>query len=686
MASQAILANQRFVGGITLNITSGAELPSTVVDKQIFVITDQFVNKYYLDTNKPTEPVEGDIWVQIARSPDVVDVSRGNESIRFGLVSASRYNGSAWEYLKAYHGFYGYWCCFTDLLNEIPVSTSSADVIIRLKESSADIPYIVLQHNYNNSGRTLVMRKDLDSTKLAWHTASGAISFSASSMYTNLCSFVTNRFSTTMQELIATTPVQCVVSNSDGTLVDVDLQAFLLSATELGNTDTTYKTEGTAIPYFDSAAKRIAYLNGTAAIWQTRTPYSNANSVGVAANGNFNDYTKTTTYGPRICFTLPGDVPIVKNADDTYSIAEVEVGSGEPEIVNIDLSLATAETKHVLKGFTFYSHETQELQTGELTVSGNADFTFSYDGAYTDVTDATTNTRTITFTGSGTFIPDYDLAVTATLQGGGGGGGESATSGNVATGGNGGHGYHVSSEVVLEAGVPYEIVVGEGGKEATIESTTSGHGGDGGDTIAFELTASGGKGGRYGYAGSPGADGEGGEGVPLENGGEGGYAYSPSVGGTTNRAPTAGQPGVVQLQFTVDAGQSIFDATATPADVLAGKTFFSGANGISTLQEGTLAMSLTYVAKAASFRRDPVTISSVNIVPVSLVAVNSDGDNLWNGWLTASSGNSSSGTVQVVSGSSTGTWSYSAGSLTIDLGWTYSESTLITVRMFGYEP
>ena len=109
---------------------------------------------------------------------------------------------------------------------------------------------------------------------------------------------------------------------------------FILSAYEVGWTtaDGSMPVDGACLDYFEGAAtkdpKRIAYLNGSANIWHTRTPYTyggsaatrqwEVDSVGYYSNSG----SCTGSYGVRPALVLPSDVRvgINPNADGSYSL------------------------------------------------------------------------------------------------------------------------------------------------------------------------------------------------------------------------------------------------------------------------------------------------------------------------------------------------------------------------------
>lgn len=114
----------------------------------------------------------------------------------------------------------------------------------------------------------------------------------------------------------ATLPCKVVTDASNSTTIDSNVSAkiFIPSATEVGMTFNTGYTEGSIWSYFSthiSVSYRIAYLNGTATAWWTRTPdtsWTNRNwYVNTSGSGNSNAVS-ATFIGIRPALILPSTI------------------------------------------------------------------------------------------------------------------------------------------------------------------------------------------------------------------------------------------------------------------------------------------------------------------------------------------------------------------------------------------
>lgn len=156
-----------------------------------------------------------------------------------------------------------------------------------------------------------------------WHTSSSN-SYSSSAIHSYLNSTFLNLFDSNIKSVVKTVKIPytngkgntgSLATGSDG----LSTQVFLLSAIEIGFSEDNANVEGAVLSYFNGVANsdRIAYFDGTAAIWWLRSPYvSTAMSGGSGAwfvnpDGS-GIYTRVNNnYGIRPAIILPSDTVIV---------------------------------------------------------------------------------------------------------------------------------------------------------------------------------------------------------------------------------------------------------------------------------------------------------------------------------------------------------------------------------------
>ena len=108
---------------------------------------------------------------------------------------------------------------------------------------------------------------------------------------------------------------------------------FLLSAKEVGFSDTYIPNDGAKLDYFNSGngtdAKRVAKYNGSATNWWLRSPNtSNTSSVwGVNSGGRYDYNGANSTYGVRPALVLPTDLLVSDDGTVTTNTAPTTPGS-----------------------------------------------------------------------------------------------------------------------------------------------------------------------------------------------------------------------------------------------------------------------------------------------------------------------------------------------------------------------
>lgn len=113
---------------------------------------------------------------------------------------------------------------------------------------------------------------------------------------------------------------------------------FLLSGYECGWTTSDnqyFPVDGAKLAYFETGTgtsannKRIAKLNGSAAVWWLRSPYTNYTSSvwDVNSNGYYDGYVATGTYGVRPALVLPSSLLVSDDGSVTTNTAPTTPGS-----------------------------------------------------------------------------------------------------------------------------------------------------------------------------------------------------------------------------------------------------------------------------------------------------------------------------------------------------------------------
>lgn len=209
------------------------------------------------------------------------------------------------------------------------LGNKSVGSIVKLKENGVLVDFYVAKHDYENglngSGRTLVVRKDCYDTR-QWHT-SNVNAYATSAIDTWLNSTYKNLLDADIRGVIGTTKIKYTPGNGNTTVGTLERAIFLLSVTELGKSASYANTEGTALSIASSL--QIAYLNGSAVVQWTRSPYTSNTSYAyfLNTNGDVGSGGCYVTHGSRPAFTLPSTLSVSDDGSVSVNTAPTISGS-----------------------------------------------------------------------------------------------------------------------------------------------------------------------------------------------------------------------------------------------------------------------------------------------------------------------------------------------------------------------
>lgn len=189
------------------------------------------------------------------------------------------------------------------------LSTKVAGSIIKIKESGSPVEFIVCKHDYeselNGSGRTLVVRKDCYDNR-RWHS-SNVNAYATSDIDAWFNSTYKNLLDADIRGAIGTTKFKYTPGNGNNIVSTLERAIFSLSATELNKSESWFNVEGTALEIASSL--QIAYMNGSAVVQWTRSPFRNGRDYACHLNsdGTVDANYCASSYGSRPAFTLPSD-------------------------------------------------------------------------------------------------------------------------------------------------------------------------------------------------------------------------------------------------------------------------------------------------------------------------------------------------------------------------------------------
>ena len=191
-----------------------------------------------------------------------------------------------------------------------PLGNYTEGEIVKINEGGSPVDFYVAKHDYesslNGTGRTLVFRKDCYDQR-QWHT-SNVNAYASSAIDSWLNSTYKNMLDADIRALIGSTKIRYTPGNGNTTMGTLDRAVFLLSAYELGKSESWFNKEGTTLP--NATNYQIAKLNGSTVVQWTRSPYTGNASTAVYlySNGSVGVNNCDYSCGSRPAFTLPSTI------------------------------------------------------------------------------------------------------------------------------------------------------------------------------------------------------------------------------------------------------------------------------------------------------------------------------------------------------------------------------------------
>lgn len=193
-----------------------------------------------------------------------------------------------------------------------PLGNFSEGDIIQLNEGGVPVDFYVAKHDYesalNGAGRTLVVRKGVYDQR-QWHS-SNVNAWASCTMRSWLNGDYKALLGPEIQEAMGTTTYRYTPGNGNTSVSTRSDAVFLLSATELGKSESWFNVEGSVLPI--ASILQVAYQNGSTTAQWTRSVDTNdtRNAIYLYRNGTVYNSLCTFSDGSRPVFTLPSDFRI----------------------------------------------------------------------------------------------------------------------------------------------------------------------------------------------------------------------------------------------------------------------------------------------------------------------------------------------------------------------------------------
>ncbi len=318
--------------GISLDVISGSSLPSAVVNDQIYIITSTTPGTIYVDTDTPSSPASGDVWVVAAEGgAGAITFTEDSPLFRVSFKAVKQYGSNGeWSNVEAYLGMSGTWV-------KIGVSLPSAGTPLN-DFTWAQIDYISengLMSDYFNIGDTKNVTigsatyvveivgfshddradgsgkvgltfglKDCLNTAYQMNSSNtNSGGWGGCALRATLRGDIWNQLPSDLRDVIKEVTKKTSAGGASGIINSISDTLFLFAEKEIfGSKQYSVDGEGTQYARFTASNTRIKKLNGSAMYWWLRSPHSNNANIFCAVNtsGAANYYGADTSYG--VCF------------------------------------------------------------------------------------------------------------------------------------------------------------------------------------------------------------------------------------------------------------------------------------------------------------------------------------------------------------------------------------------------
>lgn len=318
-------------GGASIDVITASSLPTTVVENQIVVITDTTPGTIYVDTNEPSSPVSGDLWVVVAEGDYGINFTEDAPYFSTKFIAAKQYNGSSWVGLDGYIGVSGVWQQFARSLPAMgtPLGQWTWEQIVILANSGEDVTQYfsvgdeknltfttgevvtyVIGDFYKNTITGTSKNAPLAFTPKNCLNANHEFGYGGWDDASIRLTHMVDIFNVFPAELKADGAIKAVdvVANSSGgaaNLVVVSDKLRLHSVAELGLSHQYAPIEGTVYAYYASG-NRVKTRNGVASDYWTRSAGTGnpAYACKVTSAGAVETVLNTDILGVAPCFDI----------------------------------------------------------------------------------------------------------------------------------------------------------------------------------------------------------------------------------------------------------------------------------------------------------------------------------------------------------------------------------------------
>lgn len=319
--------------GISLDVISGSSLPLTVVNDQIYIVTSTTPSTIYVDTDIPSSPASGDVWVVAAEGgAGAITFAEDSPLFRVGFKAVKQYGSNGeWSNVEAYLGMAGAWVKigvslppagtplndFTwaqiDYISENGLMSDYFNIGDTKNVTIGSATYVVEIVGFSHDDRadgsgkvglTFGLKDCLNTAYQMNSSNTNSGGWGGCALRATLRGDIWNQLPSDLRDVIKEVTKKTSAGGASGIINSISDTLFLFAEKEIfGSKQYSVDGEGTQYARFTASNTRIKKLNGSATYWWLRSPNS-SNASGFcavdtsgAANGNVANSSNGVCFG-----------------------------------------------------------------------------------------------------------------------------------------------------------------------------------------------------------------------------------------------------------------------------------------------------------------------------------------------------------------------------------------------------
>lgn len=291
--------------GISLDVISGSSLPSAVVNDQIYIITSTTPSTIYVDTDIPSSPASGDVWVVVSEGGNgAITFTENSPLFRVSFKAVKQYGSNGkWSNVEAYLGMSGAWVKigvslpfagtplndFTweqiDYVSENGLVSDYFNIGDTKNVTIGSATYVVEIVDFSHddradgsgkAGLTFGLKDCLNTAYQMNSSDTNDGGWGGCALRATLRGDIWNQLPSDLRGVIKEVTKKTSAGNLSSTINSISDTLFLFAEKEIfGSTQYSVNGEGTQYARFTASNTRIKKRNGSATSWWLRSPHSN---------------------------------------------------------------------------------------------------------------------------------------------------------------------------------------------------------------------------------------------------------------------------------------------------------------------------------------------------------------------------------------------------------------------------